>query len=184
MKDPKRKLLVNLGIIIGSFGLLGYGLFWFSGRLDARTDEIIKARQFIDESKRGITAIAELQGKAVEADAYQKRMDLILPREDQLLDFPRWLEGVAKVHQVAATFNFQGGQKPAEQNVPGYIQFTVAIDGRFDSILSFLKDIETNQRQFLAGFDHFELTRSGAIGVMYRMSVNGKLFFKFVPKTS
>lgn len=171
----KRELIISfsvIGISIVFFGALFYVL---AGDISSKAQKISDDRAAALERAAAVDAIAGLKQGEPEAAKYRSAMDQLLVPEAQLLDVPKWLDGLARVRQVGETFAFQGNQVPAAGDTPGYINFSLGITGNFDSMLDFLKDVELRSPRFLVQLDKVELT---SLDGSYQGSTNGRVFFK------
>lgn len=154
--------------------LFGGAFYWLRGDLEKRADAAQKDRAIIESRSRILESLARLKTDSGEAAIYKKAIDLILPVQDKLLEFPRWLDAAARLRQVGQTFNFRGSAVPPGENTPGYIVFTLDMSGQLDNLSNLLKDIESGKEKFLARFDNFDLTRTES---GYRLLTQGRVFF-------
>ncbi len=171
----RRQILTATIIIGGSVMAFGAGFYFLSKSVGIQAEKIVTAQTFIAKDSAALAAFAELKKNAAEAALYQNAMEKVLVPKEQLLDFPRWLDGIARTRQVGLVFSFVGGESLPQAETPGFIGFSADITGTFDNLTAFIKDIEFNSARFLANFDGFDLTRSES---NYRLVSQGKVFFK------
>ena len=160
---------------MGSFLIFSFGLYWFARDLRSEADAILTARNLTQGRSERLDTLDLLQEQAIEATGYQRQMDLLLPNQDQLLDFPAWIEGLASVRQVGVDFVFQGSETEPQGGAAGFADFSFVAQGGYDRLVSFLQDLEVAPRQFLLDFTAIKLSRAGD---SFTATVDGKLFFR------
>lgn len=177
MQKYFRREVIISAVVVGGGALLFAGLFyWFVHDLTSRGEKILVDRGLIAKRAEAIGVLAQLKRDAPAATAYQKSIDLILARQDELLlDFRQWLEGLARAHSLNMTFRFQGSEVLPQENTPGYAPFILNIGGTLDNILSFTQDIEGRASRFLVSIEGFDL-QEGSDG--YTLSTQGRVFFR------
>lgn len=175
-KQSRRRIFGDAGIIIGSLLIAGAVLYWFGGFLGAKAEKIAADRGLIHRRSKILETLAELKRVAPEAAQYKTKIDAVLPAKDQLLDFPGWFEGFARVHQLKLVASFQqAGQVEAKNDSAGYISFGASAEGQYENIVAFLKDVENNPQRFFVDITTIAIEKR--IG-NYSASMSGKVFFK------
>lgn len=162
---------IAAGITLTLLGIIG----WLALDIEAQAGRIAEDRILLRDRTASVAALAELKMRAPQALAYEQKLNAFLPAQEQLLDFPRTLDNLARVRQVALNFAFQGGQTAPQGDTPGSVGFSLDITGTFEDIQGFLKDVELEPPRFLAAFDSFDVMRSGED---YRFLGQGRVFFK------
>ncbi len=160
--------------LLGVFALLGIA-GWLASDITAQTDRIVQDRLLIRERSASLNKLAELKRLAPQALVYEQKLSAFLPTQEQLLDFPRMLDSLARVHQLALNFTFQGGQGAPQGSVPGYVGFSLDVQGTFNDIVGFLKNVEFEPPRFLATLDSFDVVKNGG---SYRLLAQGRVFFR------
>ncbi len=166
---------MQAGIAVGMITLLAAVAGWFAADLSTQRSKVVQDRVLIRERSASIAILAELKRNAVQALRYEQKMNAFLPTQEQLLDFPRTLDNLARVRKLTLNFGFQGGQTPSQGNAPGAVSFALDVNGTFNDILGFLKDVEVEPPRFLAAFDTFDIVRSVE---GYRLFTQGRVFFR------
>lgn len=167
---------IGVSVILLSFALAGGALYWLYTDLNTKVVEITTGRGTIQERIQEVGLLADLKNSAKSAEDYQKVMDTILPDQNKLFDFPRWIDNLASNYSITDRFSFQGNQTPSQGSTPGYVGFSVDITGSMQNIVSFMKSLETTQgSQFLVTIDSFDLNQASD---KYHVILNGKVFFK------
>lgn len=176
MDNFRRRVRFSLIFIAASFVLLGGGLAWLSYGLSDQAQRIVDDRVQLDQRAALLGSLAALKDAAPAAANYEKAMELLMPTQDQLLDFPHTLDNLAKVDQVSLSFSFQGGQVAPQGANPGYVTFSLNAGGSADNLTNFLKDAEVRASKFLVAFNSFSLSRNG--DGSYSVMAQGQLFFR------
>ncbi len=171
----RRELIVSLAIVGGSILIFASILYFLSEDLSFQAEKVVADRALINQRAAILGALADLKKDASQADIYKRAMDKILVLQDQLLDFPHWLDGLSRAHQVGLSFSFQGSQVPPQGETPGYIAFSLDLTGKLGDLIDFLKDVEFQSPRFLVSLDNVGLTKGDSA---YRISSQGRVFFR------
>lgn len=172
----KREILIGLAFLAGGILVFGGGVYYLSRDLDSQAQALIADRTLVANRAALLGSLADLKKDAPEAARYQQAMDKILVSSDRLLDFPKWLDDLARIHRVSLVFSFRGSQTPSRADAPGYIGFTMDVSGTAENLSGFLSDAEVKATRFLLALDAFDLAKSE--GANYRVLTQGKLFSK------
>lgn len=177
MKDHYgRDVKIGVGLIVASYLAALGALYAIAGNLDTSVAKILQDRTKTQAQLQEINLIAELKNESAVAEGYRAAMDKLLPNQDRLLDFPRWIDSLARNHGVGARFSFQGDAVSAQGTSPAYIAFSLDLTGTIPNLGSLLRELESAQEaQFLVGVDSFNIARSGD---SYRLGLQGKVFSK------
>ena len=174
-KNFRRGLIISLITIFVGFIASAVVFYVLGSRLNSLSLKVEKERGLMAQSRDSVDILAELKKVAPEAEPYKQAMDSLLPTQDQLLDFPRYLDALAKNYSVSLSFNFQGEPKAAEKDSPGSLDFALSLTGELSNNLEFLKALEAKSARFLLVVQNFSLNRvSGG----YNMRLQGLVFFK------
>ena len=174
-KNLRRTIPVVAAILVVSVSVLTYALWWLAHDLDRRALNILTITKSTKRQSQILQILTDLGREAQEAREYQRQIESILPKKDRLLDFPQWVEGVARVNGVAADLVFEGSEVAPVGDTPGYINFSLRIDGSYENVLAFLDDLEVLARQFLVNVDRITVDRDRG---HERFSTEGRVFFK------
>lgn len=174
-KSFMRSLIISLLAIFAGFIASAAAFYVLGIRLSSLSAKVEREQGLITQRTDVIDILAELKKVVPEAEPYSQAMDSLLPTQDQLLDFPRYLETLAKNYGVSLSFNFQGESSAAQKDIPGSLGFALSLTGELSNNLEFLKALEAKSARFLLVVQNFGLNRvSGG----YSMSVQGLVFFK------
>ncbi len=171
----KRDLIISFSIIAGSIAVFGTLFYFLSQDLYLQSGKISADRSIINQRAATIDSLNNLKKDAPNADVYLKAMNKLLVPQDQLFDFSRWLDGIARVRQVGMSFHFNGNIVSSQGNSPSYIAFSLDLNGGIQNLLDFLKDVEFRSPRFLVRIDNFDFTKNDR---GYRILSNGRVFFK------
>lgn len=176
MHDRFRKqIILSASIIIGSLVVVGLVIYLLSVNLDAEVNKATFNKTALITETTALETLADLKNNAATAQTYQSAMSKILVSQDQLINFPAWLNQLSLLDQVSESFSWQGSQVPPAAAMPGYIGFGINAAGSLEALTNFFKDVEYRKPQYLVSLDGFDITRSGS---GYGVSANGRVFFK------
>lgn len=144
-----KKLLIAFLIIAVPLA----GLIFLGWDINRRAQEIKKQRQELADRSAKLSLFAQLQSQSTKAEPYFSILKNILPGRDQLLDFPREMENLANQEGVGFGFTF-GSEVPPSAEQPGWMNFTIVIQGSLPKIFRFIKAIENSR--FLVNFRSFD----------------------------
>lgn len=171
----RQKIILGSLITITVIAVLISVIFWISARLDEEVDKIVTDRGIIQKHSQLIESLANLRTIEPEVSKYKKALNALLPPKDELVNFSKWLDGLARAYQVSENFSFQGEASPPSENQAGYINFNLDSRGAYDNLVNFLKDVESQAPRYLISFDDFDFRREGDI---YRITLHGRIFFR------
>lgn len=175
-KTFRRKVAWSVSIILGSILLFIGASFWLTKNIEEQTGHIVRQRALLQRFSQVASILAEFKRAAPIAAAYEVRVKTLLPSQENLLDFPRWIDGLARARNVSLQFNFQGDQVlPRDDSTAGFLHFNANIIGQTENITGFIQDIEQRSPRYLIAFEGFELARSGA---EYQLNIQGRVFFR------
>lgn len=170
-----RQFLLDGGII-GGVLVVGLTTVLFLGRsVDKVSGEIAGVRATLAEETYLVDNLAALKQSAAEARDLLAKMDMLLPLRDDLLGFPRFVEGRAQAYGVGFSFSFEGEPQAATPERAGHAFFLVRVSGGYDNILNFIEDIERRLTRFLVHVDTVTFTEEDG---GYRALIRGKVFFR------
>lgn len=171
----KKELLVGLSIVLGGILIFGAASLFLSLDVFSQSEKTAAARALIAERSAALEALAGLKQSAPEAARYKEVMNKVLVTENQLIDFPKWLDGLARGRNLALSFSFQGERIASSETLPAHIFFSMRIRGGLENIIDFLKEAEFQSPRFLVRLDGFSARRDGGD---YDFSANGRVFYR------
>ncbi len=171
----KKEIWLGVGIILGSIIIFLVASTLLSDQMAASSQNIAKARTAIAKRADLLANLANIKNTSDEADIYQKKINSLLPSQEQLLNFPQALGALATAHSVTFTFAFRGTPTLPTATVPGVAEFTMDSSGSLDQLKLFLNDIEVKGSRFLLSIDTFDLSQSAS---GYSLNIQGRSFFQ------
>lgn len=176
MKDNfNRYVWINFGMVFGVIAIGAAAISFFSGDIVSRSSAISADHALIVKQNNILVAFSQIKKDSAEATEYKTAMDKLLPTQNEIINFPQWLQNLAGTYNVTADFSFTANAVPAASSTPGTIGFSLIVDGEGGKVVSFLKDLESEAPAFLLAFDSFTLTKNGANS---RVVTGGKMFFR------
>jgi len=171
----KTSLWINGGIVLGSFALFG-GIFYFlSLALDQQVHRIAADRTAVAQRFIDLENLNELKARSADAAEIQKKIDILLPVQDDLLGFRQAFTALARNRSLALTFDLDAVPVPPVGTEPGHVDFMASVEGDAANIRGFLEEAETKTTKFMVNIQRFILTPSGA---GYRADLKGQVFFQ------
>ena len=171
----KREIIITSALVAGSLLLFMIAFWAIMGRIDTAVASIKLARATLKSNAQAVSALATLKQNAPQADQYEKQINLLLPKREELLGVTRAIDAIARAHNVTFHFSFQNVNGPASLGVPGYVAFNLDADGKYEDVRDFWNDLESKTSRFVMRFGGISVEASGA---GYKMSGQGKVFFR------
>jgi hypothetical protein len=171
----RKYVLVNTGIILGSFVLFGLIFYFMSQSLAAKADQILSDRAVIATRGADLENLSQLKANASAAETFQKKIDALLPAQDGLIGFSQFLNNMARTHSLGLVFNFTNPPVPPAAAAPGYVTFTAVVEGSAPNIRSFLEELEFKTSRFVVNLQAVDFSSpiDGA-----RANLQGQVFFR------
>ncbi len=173
--ELKKEILLFVGMILGTFLVGGGLLVWTGQRIVREMGKIGADRVAFVQYSRTIELLADLKRAIPTVKNYQEKMNLLLPKKDDLVQFPRWVDGVSRVNKVSESSAFQGSTAAAQDQEAGSIGFTLDASGAASDIQNFFRELEFRSNQFLTSIDNFDLTEDAGTA---RVLARGRVFFR------
>lgn len=174
-KSFKRELILGICLIAGSIlAFLGVSSF-LSGKLSEIATSITTSRFLLAKRAELLENLADIKKTSSEANTYKQKIDALLPTQEQLLNLPQALNGLASAHKVSFSFTFKGTPTVPQASSPGWIAFAMDSSGDLNSILLFLNDIEPRSTRFILSIDNFDLSK---VDQGYHLVAQGKAYFQ------
>lgn len=165
--------------IVGSMVLFAIALVLVGNDITAQSEAVADSKIAQMRQSNFVNNFAHLKTDAVAAASYEAKMKLLLPAEDDLINFPSYISDLARVHAVGHSFSFQGAPVPSDGGVPGYVAFMISVEGPLSQVNDFFTNLNEHTTRFLVNVSGFDLNALG--GGKYRVSFSGKVFFRNSP---
>ncbi len=174
-KSFKRELIIGISVIAGS--ILAFLLVsgYMTNNLSVLADNIAASRFLLAKRAELLENLADIKKSSSEATLYKQKMDALLPTQEQLLNLPQILNGLASAHGVSFSFSFRGTPTLPQGGSPGSIIFAMDSSGSLDALLLFLNDIEPKATRSILSLDNFDLTK---VDQGYHLVAQGRAFFQ------
>ncbi len=162
-------------MIIASIAMFWGAFYWLDHDLKKQTAAITEARYSIRRNAGLLETLANLKNLLPRVKLYEGKLNNLIHTRDELIDFPRYLEDLARRHNLAMNFSFQGVAAPAEAEQAGSQNFSLDISGSYDALERFLKELELTSVRYVAQLDNLDVSRQSE---GYRILTRGRVFFR------
>jgi len=169
--DFKKRLLINIGISLSVCLVLLVVLFSIASDINKKTEHIknLKTELFFRLNSAGSLAI--LTKEAEEAKNYNLQLEKILPRYDQLVNFPRDINIIAKQAQIDINTSLGKEETPNKDTLLKQTNFSLAGQGSFENFINFLKFLEIGQ--YLIKIQTLDFTKQDG---NFKILLTGRVF--------
>ena len=137
----RKKLLINSGIIFTIIVLVSVVLYIVISKFNSINSEILYYKEKAHASQKEINEFSSLKTDSVKAEAALLLMRKVTPLRDDLFMFRADMEKIASKNSLRSIFSFRN-DTPGSENTLGYYNFNMTVEGDFDDILAFMKDVE------------------------------------------
>lgn len=163
--------LMFLGIAV--FGILSS---WVGRKIERDANRAVFSQASIASYSRAVAVLAELRSKEKEVEAYANRLNALLPARDDLIELPKFLEELGRIHQVNIRFSFRGGAATEPSGTePGSVAFSIDATGSYERLQRFFSEMEAGSTKFISVLDSLDVN---LVGNEYRAIAQGRAFFK------
>lgn len=149
---------------------MGALISWLGFDISRRAASIQENKAKTLSYSKAASILNFLRSDFEKAKTEKQFLENILPQQDQLLNFPKDLNGLAKQNNLQLAFAF-GSQKEGDQGSPGYINFNLIIAGALTNWLKFFDDL--GKSQYLTSFENIRVLSNGK---EHQLNINGKVF--------
>lgn len=166
-----KKALNREFIIIGvcSF-VLGSTVLILGYQIKANTDAIRQMRTSAVTKTVQLVTASRLERQYALALPYIPKLQDVLPKRDEMINFDRTLIALAKKQGVGFGFSF-GGESPASPTSAGSVNFTITLQGSFADVTNYIDAL-----QKLPYFIEFPGVDMSINGGQYSMRLDGRVF--------
>ncbi|OGY64345.1 MAG: hypothetical protein A3I24_01130 [Candidatus Harrisonbacteria bacterium RIFCSPLOWO2_02_FULL_41_13b] len=168
----KKKILVNAIITLAIIIVLAIGLFFAGRGINQKVIKIESLRKELNTRLTALNSLTNLRQQSEKAKSLFGSLQTLLPTKDELINFPKELNGFAKANKVEIGFSFGSETAPAE-NQPGFTAFNLTLSGSYDNLVKFLKAIEGSQ--FFVGINSLDVTKDPQ-SQKFSALISGKIF--------
>lgn len=169
-----RNLSISIAIIVGSIVVFAVVLSLLAHALSGTTERIVALRAHIVRNQTLVQTLSNMKQISGDMGTYKDKIALLLPGSDQLIEFPKQINALAKMNQVGTTLSMDENLSLPGDG-PGSWGFSIIASGSFQNILSFMKALERDPGHFAIGIDTVGISQDQT---MFRASISGKVFYQ------
>lgn len=170
-KSFRRELLFTIGVIPFGILILGAGLYFLRQDIKDNVEKARNARQELLSRSTIGEKISLLKNQAEQAKLYSADLENILISRDQLANFSRDINALAKQNQIDLTSGFSGETGAGIDNL-GSVGLTMTAAGSLENIVNFLKAFNESRYSVKLNFLDF-VSQNGKFKALF----NGQIFF-------
>lgn len=169
------KAILNLFILLGFLVFITMVLFTLGQEIKSKAQTIQEQRAEIESRISSISRLADLTAAAKEAEPALADLNALLPKRDDLVTFPRYIDTLASQNQVEDRFSFGGEVIAATETEAGRSSFTLSIIGSYANILGFLEQLERGR--FIIKVEALDVIIQRE-GTSFEANIQGSVFFR------
>jgi len=140
-----------------------------------KAGQIQDQRVEIESRINAISRLAELSAAAKEAESAFNELDSLLPKRDELVAFPRYIDTLATESGVDQNFSFRGDELSPTETEAGHSAFTLSATGFYPNVLTFLEKLEKGR--FIIRVDNFDVVLQRDSSA-FKADIQGLIFFR------
>jgi Tfp pilus assembly protein PilO len=169
------KTIVNLSVFLGFLIFVGLIISFLGREISDKATEIRGHRSEIEGRITSIARLAELRATAKDAEPALLELRSLLPKRDELVAFPRYVESLAASHSLDARFEFRGDDTPPSEGVAGSSSFYISAVGQYRDIFTFVEAFE--EGRFIVTINSFDVViqRESAA---FKADLHGLVYFR------
>ncbi|MDP1688791.1 MAG: hypothetical protein Q8L47_01515 [bacterium] len=167
----KKKLLINVGLILVVLLFVSGSLYYIIGKFNSINSEILYYKERVHAAQQEIKEYSSLKGDNIKAASALSIIRKAIPLYDDLFMFRADMEKLARIRSLSSGFSF-GAEVPSGESTLGYINFNMSPEGDLKSVLTFIKDIESSS--YLLELNQVSVRGSGNNSTG---RLDGKIFF-------
>lgn len=169
--------LTLAAIVIGLSLLIGLGGSWFlASKLEAESQLVSNERMTAARASTLGPRIAALKDQEAAAAAYQRVISLLMPNQEQLLEVPRSIEQLARIHGADARFQFLGSPPPGATKPGDSLPFSLTANGTPEALTAYLVDLELKNPNYTISINNVELSMGGPDGS--KLTTAGNFYYQ------
>lgn len=167
----KKTLLIRIGVSALLIFALAVFIIILNININKRVRVIEQEKNDLAARNETINSLSDLQQEYEKAKPLFSQLTTALPTRDELINFPKELDAIAKRDKVDVGFSF-GNEQPGTATESGFIKFTLSLAGSFQNILAFLTDLEAHP--YFIHIPSLDLTRRDKN--TYALVTTGEIF--------
>jgi Tfp pilus assembly protein PilO len=123
------KIIINLSIIVGFLIMVSWLLTSLAGEIEKKAESIQLQNLEISARIQAISDLAELRVEAERAKPIVDELNNALPKRDELVAFPRYLDSIARDNSLQLDFKFVGATQDPGLDQAGNSEFVINVLG-------------------------------------------------------
>lgn len=173
MNNFKKKLLIELSIVILIVLALASGIWFFGSNVQRYSEEIVDLRAELARKSTAIDSLARLRADYdVKAKNYLAFLYSRIPLKDQLINLPREYRFLASQANLQYGFAF-GEEVSGNENTLPSVKVNLNVSGQMNQLFNFIRSL--GQFRYLNTLDSVSLTSQGGGA---SMTIMGRVFFR------
>jgi len=169
------KTIINLSVLLGFLVFVVLIISFLGKEISDKTLQISTHRGEIEGRIMSISRLAELREAAQNAEPALLELRSLLPKQDELVAFPRYIENLANNNDLESRFEFRGGDVLPSESTAGSSPFYLSVTGSYRNIGSFVEALEGGQ--FIITINTFDVV-SQRESTSYRAEIQGQVYFR------
>jgi len=172
-KEFKKKLFVNIGVLLAVVFVLGGGILFLRKDIKLLSDSIAQERSQVADRGNEISLLFDLRKELKEAELYFSILDNALPKRENLYVFNQEVLRLGHVNNLdRPSFSF-GSEILSTDTLPGRAKFTIFVSGAYADILGFLRDLERSR--YFIKIENFDMVERDN---KFNAQLVGEVFFR------
>lgn len=173
MNHFRKRLLVELGIVVAVVGGLLTGIIFFGSNISKYSAEIIGLKAEISAKSSAIEHLAVLsQDYNSKVKNYTEILYSMVPLKDRLIGLSKEFQALTTQAKLDYTFNLKG-ESAGDQSSIGSVTFSLATFGNLPDLLKFISSID--KFRYLTQIDNISINRREGKN---QMGMNGRIFYR------
>ncbi len=169
----KKKLLIQAIILGAGVFLLALLIILLNADINKRAEKIVQYKRELEIRNQTIALLTNSNADFERAQPMETVLSDLLPSKDQLINFPKELDTLARGYSIQIGFSF-GTENASTETDPGLIRYTMALTGFYQDIVDFLKELEGHP--YFITMDSIDVKL--ITGTTYSLITSGTIFTK------
>ena len=174
VNDFRKKLSLNIGLALILTAILAIFIIFIGYDINKRIFKIEAFREELKFRTNALNSLASLRQESEKAKPYFNMLQTILPTKDEIVNFLKELNDLAKINKIELGFSF-GNEILGTPSEPGATNFNLTVSGNYNNIFNFLRSAEKSR--YVIGWESVDLTRDPQ-SQRFSALISGKVFSK------
>lgn len=168
-------MILSLSVLAGFLIFVTLIISFLGRQINDKANRISEQRAEIEGRITSISRLAELKATAKEAEPGLAELRSLLPKRDELVSFPRYVNSLSSNHSLTPRFEFQGQEIEPTDDQAGTSGFYLSLTGSYRNILSFIDDFE--EGQFIIKINSFDVVAQRESSD-FKAEIQGLIYFR------